>query len=84
MPKDNFRSITVSKDVFDRFDLIYKRNKRDGKLNPGIVSFSGFFTEQMNNSIEDNALLTKFAKRIMSVPVKFTETKLVLKKIKPY
>jgi len=84
VPKDNFRSITVSKDVFDRFDLIYKKNKRSQKLNPGIVSFSGFFTEQMNNSIEDNALLTKFARQIKIVPVKFTETKLVLKKIKPF
>jgi len=81
MPKDNFRSITVSKDIFDRFDYIYKKAKREGKLNPGIVSFSGFFTEQLDNSIQENSALTNFAKKIKVVPTKFTETKLVLKKI---
>jgi len=83
MPKPDFRSITVNEDFFDRFDLLYQKKKKNGTLDPGICSFTSFFTQQLEKAIKEKRCMPIFVSKIKYVPKEFTETKLVLKKYKP-
>jgi len=79
MPPEDWTSITVTKSFFDRFDAVYKYHKLHGTLNPGIVSFSSFFAEQLELAIKQKNSMRDFVNIIKYVPAKFTETKLVIK-----
>ena len=52
MPKENFKSITISSVVYDRFQELYEKKKEELKFQ-GIMSFSGFVTYKLNKILED-------------------------------
>jgi len=47
MPKTGFKSITLSAEVYYKFQRIYKKNKLDLKMR-GITSFAGYITYLLN------------------------------------
>jgi len=83
MPEEGFKSITVSDEFFDWFDAIYKKNKTCGILNPGVCSFASFFSEQLDLAVKQHGAMRNFVSKIVYVPEKFTETKLIINKTKP-
>lgn len=79
MPAKGFKSITVSEQKYDAFELIYKELKELGKLPPGINSFAGYVTYKMENYIQEQEALHKLASKILIVPENFTHSKITIK-----
>jgi len=79
MPGPEFRSITVNESFFDKFDSLYQKRKRSGKLDPSICSFASFFTQQLEKAINEKRCMPILVSKIQYVPKEFTEYKLVIK-----
>lgn len=83
MPEPRFNSITVTAEFFLWFDNIYAMKKITRQLNPGITSFSAFFSEQLEKAVKEHNAMRKFISKIQYVPEKFTQNTLTIKNSKP-
>ena len=79
MPPKGFKSFTVSEKNYDGFESFYNELKILGKLPYGVNSFSGYFVYKMENYIQEQESLQKLASKIMTVPTKFTDSKITIK-----
>lgn len=65
VPKQGFRSITVSDSIYDSFQAVYDKNKA-GLQRFGINSFTGFLTYILNDAFSNaeiwNEIMTHIAR----------------------
>jgi len=52
MPKPGFRSITITKTIYDRFHTIYQNQKEELEMK-GISSFTGFITFKLYEILKE-------------------------------
>ena len=60
MPKPDFKSITVSENIYKKFFNIYEKRKNDLQLK-GITSFSGYLTSMMEEMMLKHEAFAKQA-----------------------
>ena len=60
MPKQGFKSITVSEHVYNKFFEVYDKRKKDLELK-GITSFSGYLTSMMEEMMIKHEIFSKYA-----------------------
>ncbi len=82
MPNSGYKTISIKDEHYDHMMKWYKESKDIGVLNDGIESFTAFFVKKIIDSIIEQEAMRKFVSKIIYVPDKFTETKLVLKQSK--
>lgn len=68
MPKAGFKSITVSDTVYDRFQEVYRKNKK-GLTMKGVNSFSGYVTYTLEQMMQKDRTFAMYAPRIEKVMV---------------
>jgi len=68
MPKAGFKSITVTEDVYDRFEEKYEVNKKELKL-AGINSFAGYVVSTLNFMIARDKVFSRFMPKIEKISV---------------
>ncbi len=66
MPKDGFKSITVSETVYNRFYDIYKENKIDLTMK-GINSFSGYITYMLEDVMQKNNEMSRYYPKLEKI-----------------
>jgi len=82
MPKSGFTTISIKDAHYDHMLKWYNESKDIGVLDDGIESFTAFFVKKIIDSIIEQEAMRVFVSKILYVPDKFTETKLVLKQSK--
>ena len=68
MPKNGFRSITVSESVYKRFNNDYLKSKDDLAVR-GIRSLSGYISYMLESRMQENEILAHYAPMIKKVMV---------------
>ena len=68
MPKEGFKSITVSETVYQRFITTYNNNK-DNLANKGIRSLSGYISHMLEERMLENEVMAQHAPRIKKIAV---------------
>ena len=68
MPKEGFKSITLSEVVYDKFHGIYQDNKETLAMR-GINSFAGYITYMLEEMMEKDKTFAKYAPKIECVDV---------------
>ncbi len=68
MPKDGFKSITVSETVYDKFFDVYQKNKEE-LLMKGVNSFSGYITYMLEEKIEKDKTFARYAPKLEKISV---------------
>ena len=63
MPGKGYRSITISEDVYDKFEEIYLENKKK-MAKKGINSFSGFFVHKFKSALKADEIFGKYMRKI--------------------
>ena len=76
MPKEGFKSITVSEEIYDRFHAIYKDNKPN-LTTKGINSFTGYITYMLEESMKKDKTFAAYAPMLETVTI--YEDRVVLK-----
>lgn len=66
MPKEGFRSITVSEPVYNRFNDAYTNNKESLAIR-GIRSLSGYISYMLEERMQDDETLATYAPRIKKI-----------------
>ena len=68
MPKEGFKSITVSEIVYDKFFDVYQKNKQDLVMK-GVNSFSGYVTYMLEEMMQKDKTFAKYAPKIEKISV---------------
>ncbi len=68
MPKDGFKSITVSDTVYDSFQDVYLKNKA-GLAMKGVNSFSGYITYMLEEMMQKDKTFARYAPKIEKIAV---------------
>jgi len=68
LPKDGFKSITVSETVYDKFFDVYQKNKEE-LLMKGVNSFSGYITYMLEEKIEKDKTFARYAPKLEKISV---------------
>ncbi len=68
MPKEGFRSITVSDYIYDRFQDAYNENKT-ALVNKGVRSLSGYVSYMLEEAMNRNETFARYAPKIESISV---------------
>ena len=68
MPKAGFKSITVSENVYDRFQEVYQKNKSDLAMK-GVNSFSGYVTYMLEEMMQKDKTFARYAPKIEKISV---------------
>lgn len=68
MPKEGFKSITVSDYVYDRFQGVYNSNK-EALANKGVRSLSGYVSYMLEEAMNRDETFARFAPKIESMSV---------------
>ena len=68
MPKEGFRSITVSEDVYDRFNNDYLKSKSDLAIR-GVRSLSGYISYMLEERMREDEALSLHAPMMKRVSV---------------
>ena len=68
MPKEGFKSITVSESVYDKFYGIYKKNKEDLVMK-GVNSFSGYITYMLEDMMQKDKIFARHAPKLEKISV---------------
>ena len=68
MPKEGFKSITVSEVVYSKFFDVYQKNKQD-LLMKGVNSFSGYVTYMLEEMMQKDKTFAKYAPKIEKISV---------------
>ncbi|KAG2474814.1 MAG: hypothetical protein NPMRth3_4040001 [Nitrosopumilales archaeon] len=76
MPKEGFKSITVSEIVYSKFFDVYQKNKQD-LLMKGVNSFSGYVTYMLEEMMQKDKTFAKYAPKIEKISV--DEDRVILK-----
>ncbi|HEU04176.1 MAG TPA: hypothetical protein ENH95_03540 [Nitrosopumilus sp.] len=76
MPKEGFKSITVSEVVYSKFFDVYQKNKQD-LLMKGVNSFSGYVTYMLEEMMQKDKTFAKYAPKIEKISV--DEDRVILK-----
>ncbi len=76
MPKEGFKSITVSEVVYSKFFDVYQKNKQD-ILMKGVNSFSGYVTYMLEEMMQKDKTFAKYAPKIEKISV--DEDRVILK-----
>ncbi|MDE1863316.1 MAG: hypothetical protein KGI33_10440 [Thaumarchaeota archaeon] len=66
MPKEGFKSITVSEEVYNRFHDVYKKNKQDLAMR-GINSFAGYITFMMEDLMQKDETFARYAPKLEKI-----------------
>ena len=66
MPKDGFKSITVSEEVYNRFHDVYRKNKQELAMN-GINSFAGYITFMMEDLMQKDETFARYAPKMEKI-----------------
>jgi hypothetical protein len=76
LPKEGFKSITVSEIVYNKFFDVYQKNKED-LLMKGVNSFSGYVTYMLEEMMQKDKTFAKYAPKIEKISV--DEDRIILK-----
>ena len=76
MPKEGFKSITVSETVYNKFFDVYQKNKND-LLMKGVNSFSGYVTYMLEEMMQKDKTFARYAPKIEKISV--DEDRVILK-----
>jgi len=76
LPKEGFKSITVSEVVYSKFFDVYQKNKED-LLMKGVNSFSGYVTYMLEELMQKDKTFAKYAPKIEKISV--DEDRVILK-----
>ena len=68
MPKDGFKSITVSETVYNKFYDVYQKNKQDLTMK-GVNSFAGYVTYMLEETMQKDKTFAKYAPKLEKVSV---------------
>ena len=68
MPKEGFKSITVSETVYNKFHEIYQDSKNDLTMK-GVNSFAGYVTYMLEEMMEKDKIFAKHAPKIQKISV---------------
>lgn len=68
MPKEGFKSITVSETVYNKFYDVYQKNK-DDLLMKGVNSFSGYITYMLEEMMQKDKTFARYAPKLEKVSV---------------
>jgi hypothetical protein len=68
LPKEGFKSITVSEVVYSKFFDVYQKNKED-LLMKGVNSFSGYVTYMLEEMMQKDKTFAKYAPKIEKISV---------------
>ncbi len=68
MPKDGFKSITVSETVYDKFFDVYQKSKEE-LLMKGVNSFSGYITYMLEENIQKDKTFARYAPKLEKISV---------------
>jgi hypothetical protein len=76
LPKEGFKSITVSETVYNKFFDIYQKNK-DDLVMKGVNSFSGYVTYMLEEMMQKDKTFARYAPKIEKISV--DEDRVILK-----
>ena len=68
MPKDGFKSITVSETVYNKFFDVYQKNKQELTMK-GVNSFAGYVTYMLEETMQKDKTFAKYAPKLEKVSV---------------
>jgi hypothetical protein len=68
MPKEGFKSITVSDTVYDRYYDIYQKNKQELAMK-GVNSFAGYITYMLEQTMQKDKTFAKYAPKLEKVSI---------------
>jgi hypothetical protein len=68
MPKPGYKSITVSENVYKKFFEVYEKNRKGLELK-GIMSFSGYLTNRMEEMMIKDEVFAKHSPFIEKIAV---------------
>ena len=68
MPKAGFKSITVSENVYDKFQQVYQKSKDDLAMK-GVNSFSGYVTYMLEEMMQKDKTFARYAPKIEKISV---------------
>jgi len=68
MPKEGFKSITVSDTVYDRYYEIYQKNKQEFAMK-GVNSFAGYITYMLEQTMQKDKTFAKYAPKLEKVSI---------------
>lgn len=68
MPKEGFKSITVSDTVYDRYYEIYQKNKQELTMK-GVNSFAGYITYMLEQIMQKDKTFAKYAPKLEKVSI---------------
>ncbi len=68
MPKEGFKSITVSDSIYDRFQDVYNSNKT-ALANKGVRSLSGYVSYKLEEAMGRDETFARHAPRIATISV---------------
>ena len=68
MPKEGFKSITVSDYIYDRFQDTFNSNK-EALANKGVRSLSGYVSYMLEEAMTRDATFARYAPKITSISV---------------
>lgn len=76
MPKEGFKSITVSETVYDKFYDVYQKHK-DELVMKGVNSFAGYVTYMLEQTMQKDKTFAKYAPKLEKISV--DEDRVILK-----
>jgi len=68
LPKDGFKSITVSETVYDKFFDVYQKSKEE-LLMKGVNSFSGYITYMLEENMQKDKTFARYAPKLEKISV---------------
>ena len=68
MPKDGFKSITVSETVYDKFYEVYQKSK-DELVMKGVNSFSGYVTYMLEEMMAKDKTFARYAPKFEKISI---------------
>ena len=68
MPKEGFKSITVSETVYNRFNEVYA-NRKDALAVRGIRSLSGYISYMLEERMQESEAMARHAPRMKKISV---------------
>ncbi|MCE2497932.1 MAG: hypothetical protein J4F28_02880 [Nitrosopumilaceae archaeon] len=68
MPKEGFKSITVSDYIYDRFQEVYNGNK-EALATKGVRSLSGYVSYMLEEAMNRDETFARYAPKIESISV---------------
>ena len=68
MPKEGFKSITVSDTVYDRYYEIYQKNKQELSIKC-VNSFAGYITYMLEQTMQKDKTFAKYSPKLEKVSI---------------